>query len=204
MIVYVESNFVLETALVQDQHGACEEILRLAKRGSIELAVPAYAVVEPNATLFRRHKGRRLLHSQVSNEFRQLTRTRSYQSQRTTMASALAFLMGSIEEETERLAQTMENLLAVASVIPLDASVVALAAQCRSQHALPAQDAAVYASVLRHLQTESPAISCFLNRDLRDFDDPSVAGRLQRHNCKLLYSFDGGLGFVRSQLTPDP
>ncbi len=40
MRVYVESNFVLELVLEQEQHQACEEILALAASRTIELVLP--------------------------------------------------------------------------------------------------------------------------------------------------------------------
>lgn len=54
MNVYVESNFVLELALLQEQHVACEEILLLCERGTLRLVMPAYCLMEPYETLGRR------------------------------------------------------------------------------------------------------------------------------------------------------
>ena len=56
MRVYVESNFVLELVLEQEQHLACREIVRLAEAGIIELVVPAFGLLEPYMTLHRRHR----------------------------------------------------------------------------------------------------------------------------------------------------
>ena len=53
MRVYVESNFVLELVLEQEQHQACEEILTLAASRTIELALPAFALIEPYESMVR-------------------------------------------------------------------------------------------------------------------------------------------------------
>lgn len=53
MIVYVETNFVLELALGQEQSDSCREILRLAQSENLSLAVPAYSLMEPYETLIR-------------------------------------------------------------------------------------------------------------------------------------------------------
>ena len=45
--VYVESNFILELAFLQEQHQACLRILELTEQGSIRLAVPAYCIGMP-------------------------------------------------------------------------------------------------------------------------------------------------------------
>jgi hypothetical protein len=54
MRVYAESNFVLEIVLEQEQHQACEELVSLASAGSIELVLPAFALLEPYQTIVRR------------------------------------------------------------------------------------------------------------------------------------------------------
>ena len=52
MDVYVETNFVLELALLQEQHESCEKILRFQQTGKIRLIVPAYSLIEPFETIF--------------------------------------------------------------------------------------------------------------------------------------------------------
>jgi len=47
MIVYVESNFILEMVLGQKYASAIESILQLAERGKIELTFPSFALCEP-------------------------------------------------------------------------------------------------------------------------------------------------------------
>jgi hypothetical protein len=51
--VYVESNFVLELALLQEQHAACEAIVQLCEAGDLRLVLPAYSFMEPFETLRR-------------------------------------------------------------------------------------------------------------------------------------------------------
>ena len=40
MIVYVESNFILELAFDQDEASSCEDVLDLAEKGAISLVLP--------------------------------------------------------------------------------------------------------------------------------------------------------------------
>ena len=47
MIVYVESNFILELAYLQEDHENCGRILKLAEAGKIQLILPAFAIAEP-------------------------------------------------------------------------------------------------------------------------------------------------------------
>jgi hypothetical protein len=58
MIVTVESNFVLEIALRQDEVAECERLIALAGTGSIRLAMPACSLFEPFETMVRRRKQR--------------------------------------------------------------------------------------------------------------------------------------------------
>ena len=51
MNVYVESNFVLELALLQEQFASCEKMLGLCRSGDIPLVIPAYSLAEPYETL---------------------------------------------------------------------------------------------------------------------------------------------------------
>ena len=78
MIVYVESNFVLELALLQEESASCEAILQLAENGAIKLAMPAFSLGEPYETLVRRHGERRGLVSKLESEFKQLRRSSPY------------------------------------------------------------------------------------------------------------------------------
>lgn len=63
MIVYVETNFVLEVALGQEQAEAAAEILNRAEGGEIELAIPYLSLVEPFSTVTKRHRDRKHLSS---------------------------------------------------------------------------------------------------------------------------------------------
>ncbi|WP_217429931.1 hypothetical protein [Rugamonas rubra] len=75
MIVYVESNFVLELAFMQEENAECEGILQLAEAGVVQLAMPAFSVGEPYETLVRRHRERRALANKLTDELKQLRRS---------------------------------------------------------------------------------------------------------------------------------
>jgi hypothetical protein len=46
--VYVESNFVLQLALLQESHSSCEAILQLCEGDESRLVIPAFSLVEPS------------------------------------------------------------------------------------------------------------------------------------------------------------
>jgi predicted nucleic acid-binding protein len=75
MRVYAESNFVLEIVLEQEQHQACEELVSLASAGSIELVLPAFALLEPYQTIVRRKDDGKRFRDSLVDHAKQLERT---------------------------------------------------------------------------------------------------------------------------------
>ena len=197
--VYVETNFVLELALVQEQHESCGEILRFAEEGRFQLLIPAYSLIEPHETLGRRHRQRQKMKVDLDVELGQLTRNAAYAKRLGSFQDLSALLVDSADEETKRLDRVRERLLSVAEILPLDANTLATISHDQAQSDLSPQDGIVYASVIHHPRTAAPAESCFLSRD-RDFDDPAIVSDLRAHSCTLIRRFDDALQHIRSRL----
>ena len=200
MNVYLESNFVLELALLQEESASGEAILRLGEERRVHLVVPAYALVEPYETLTRRHKRREEMKKDFDVELGQLARTTTYADRLSGFRDLTALLIESADEADRRLEEVRSRLLKVAEVIPLDAAVLAASADSRREHGLSPQDALVYTAVLSHLQRTRPAQSCFLNRNYKDFGDPHIVEQLGRYNCKFFPRFDSGCQFILNAL----
>lgn len=202
MNVYVESNFVLELALQQEQSTSCQELIHLGERGQITLNVPAYCLAEPYETLARRRKERHQLKRNVDDALRQLERTRVYAEHVGRLESLTALLISSADEEKVRLDRVVAKIIDVSDVIPLKPGIMRESIGDQRRYDFSPQDAIVYASVASHLRARSSGDqSCFLNRNSKDFDDQNVVDELNRWRCKLLTRFDDGLSFVRSRLT---
>jgi len=92
------------------------------------------------------------------------------------------------------------EFLATAEIIPVDAAVLQSAADIEASFRLSGQDAIVLASVLRHLEAEIPAETCFLNRNSKDFDDPDIRDRLEALHCKFFPNFNQALGYISSRI----
>jgi predicted nucleic acid-binding protein len=200
VIVYVESNFVLEIALLQEEHEDCLRIIRLCKQGAARLVIPAFSLAEPYSTLYRRRKERLSLQEQLSREFNQLARTQTYRSQAPAMMAITTLLARSTKEEEDRLDAAIRRLLTVATVVPLTADTFNSAAQYQKQLHLSPFDAIVYASVLFHMNSHPREPKCFLNKNTKDFDDPDIESALTAARCKLLPRFDSGYQYIRSQV----
>lgn len=200
MTIYVESNFVLERALQQEQSDSCSEIMNLASRGSIRLAVPAFALAEPHEAISRKEAARSRLSSDLRSHLIELGRSKPHRAIPKSFDALAEILISNAREEREGLRSTVSELLLHAEVIALDSSVLTSAAEIQVRYGLSGQDAIVLASVLAHLDHARPAESCFLNRNAKDFDDPSILERLETRGCKFLASFDEGLRYIVSRI----
>jgi PIN domain len=198
MVVYVETNFVMEVALLQEQYESCEKIIGLCEAEKAELVIPAFSLIEPYDTIIRNGKNRKQLSRDIESAHTQLARSKPFKEQIDTLQELTAFLVRSEQDEMQRLRATLERLLAVAEIIPLSATIVS-AALAYTTFEKP-QDALVYASVIEHLSAAAEGKKCFFNKNSKDFDDPDIEDALKSHDCKMLFGFDNGLEYLTSQV----
>ena len=179
MTVYVESNFVLELALLQEQHENCDRILRLAEERRIRLVVPAYSLVEPFETLTRRFKKRQSMSEDVRSELKQLGRSAPYEERAQAFQDIAALFVQSQEDETQRLHATIERLCAVSELIPLNAALITDSLRHHPGD-FSSQDSVVYASVHHHLSVSEDGAGDPQIRNSKDFDNPDVQDSLEQ------------------------
>lgn len=200
MNVYVESNFVLEHALQQEESQSCAEIIRLASRGQIRLLVPAFSLAEPHQAISAKAKVRSRLGEDLRRHLGELARSKPHREIPATFDALSGALIASAQLEREGVRQTIWELLAVAEIIPLTAAVLRAAIDIEANFGLSGQDAIVLASVFGHLETDAPIESCFLNRNTRDFDDPDIRDKLEALRCKFFPKFAQALEYISSRL----
>lgn len=199
MRVYVESNFVLELALEQEQHHACKELVQLANEAAIELVVPAFALLEPHHTLVRRRSEGHDLRRQLEDQAKQLERTASITADVPRLREAAALVLRADQAAWKRLLDVRTKLLQVARVAVVDSRVMDDALKLATDIGLELPDAVMLAAVLVDA-TERPAKCIFLNRNTNDFDNPDVKARLRQVSCDFIGGFEGGLARVRHVL----
>lgn len=199
MRVYAESNFVLEIVLEQEQHQACEEMVRLAAAKSIELALPAFALLEPYQTIVRRKNEGKALHDGLGRSALQLRRTAWIEADVPRLREAADILLRAEQETSRRFLEVRTRLLDVARMIAIDDRALRAASLLATQLGIELPDALMLASVLGDAD-EHPSQSIFINRNTRDFDDPEVKARLRSVSCDLVWKFDDGLARVKSVL----
>ncbi|MFI3197318.1 MAG: PIN domain-containing protein [Methylococcaceae bacterium] len=200
MNVYVETNFVLELAFDQEQKTQCELILNLCETGKINLIIPAYCLAEPHEKLTRQANHRKELQRSLDNELVQLRRTKSYSNRVGSIQNIASLLVQSTEEEKVRFIKLRARFLKVAEIIPLTIDILREAANCEAPYDLDPQDAIVFASVISHLQKNPSVASCFLNKNIKDFDTPDIEDALKKNKCKMLPRFDSGHNFIMSKI----
>lgn len=196
MNVYVETNFVLELAFMQEQHESCEGILTLCEAGSAHLVLPAFCIAESYETQIRRSKEHDGIMKYLTDALGRLARSKPYQAETHTLQNVTGLLARSLQDEDQRLNDMVDRLLRVADMIPLDASVIADAMQFSVKYRLAPQDSLVYSSISHHLIATSDVDSCFINRD-KHFADPDIVESLTDKGCRLLFNFDDGYHFIR-------
>lgn len=196
MNVFVETNFVIEAALEQQEASFCIALLQLAAQGRIRLLLPAYSLVEPHETLTRRHLDREVLRSNVSRELAQLARSTPLAERVAASQEIVKLLADSAEYETRRIEEVKQRIRTVGQVLSLDLNVLTNAADCQNRFDLSPQDAVVYASIRGYLEGDHASASCFVSRNPADFDDPDLRQDLTTVNCKYFSSFATALQYI--------
>jgi hypothetical protein len=200
MTVYVESNFVLEQSLQQEECDSCAELIDLASKGRILLAVPAFSLAEPHVAILGKEKARTRLSNDLRHHLFELGRSKPHRAVPATFETLASVLIASAQFERDGLRDTISRLLQTAEVISLDSAILRSASEIQVEFGMSGQDAIVLASVLAHLDLHHPPESCFLNRNSKDFDDPDVRERLEAHGCGFFASFEAGLRYIVARI----
>ncbi len=201
MNVYVETNFLLEVALVQEQHESCERIIGLCESGCATLLVPTFSIAECYENVIRRAKERGQIHKRLSEELAELSRSKPYKDKIDALQSITGLLVRSNDEEDKRLTAVLERVSKIAMLVPLEADIIAAANRRRATFKQP-QDSIVYCSVLHHLDSQGGAEGCFINRNSRDFSDLEIVESLKSRGCKMLYDFNKGWDYLSHGIGP--
>jgi predicted nucleic acid-binding protein len=200
MNVYVESNFVLEHALEQEDGDTCTEVIRLAANRQLSLVIPAFSLAEPHQAIYGKAKMRSRLGEDLRVHLGELGRSRPHREIPASFDALAAALIASAQFEREGVRRTVSALLQASEIIPLDAGILRSAAAIELDYGLSGQDSIVLASVLAHLETTTPAESCFLNRNAKDFDDPDIRERLEALRCKFFAKFAPALAYILTRI----
>lgn len=178
MIVYVESNFILEMVLRQREAGSAERILELAENGKIELAFPSFALCEPFWTITRRERDQGRLSKLLEGMIDQLP---------TLLANAA-------KKEKDNLWAAVSRLVEVGTSIETDRACLRRALEYQKRFDFSQQDSIIYSAVIADIRRRPFAeAKCFISTNYKDFKDPEIITELNGHNCRYEQSFGRGL-----------
>jgi hypothetical protein len=165
--------------------------------------IPACALFEPYETLRRRAKERAKIADELKQELQQLARTDTYAELGKTSETVTRTLAESSKEQAGSLAKTIDKLVRIATVIPLDANVIKHSLAVQLAYGLTPQDSVVFASIDRFFGAQGDNPKLFANKNRRDFANDLVEGQLAKHNCKLLPKFSQARGYIEGLLQKD-
>lgn len=123
MIVYVESNFVLEIALNQEQSVSAEAILSLAEQEKIKLAFPSFALSEPFTTIMYRNGKRSHLYRELDATLKEIKRSEPLKDIALSIDTLIAALKLAGKNAFDPLHSVFGRMLAAGRSIETDSSI---------------------------------------------------------------------------------
>jgi hypothetical protein len=199
VIVYVESNFVLEVARRQDDSVSADAILALAESGVLLLAYPAFALAEPFSVARRAGADRHRLAISLRDSVHELGRSEPYRALAEALRPVVPSLLRIEREETDRLERTVARMLESGTRIDLDRAAFEEAQSFVRRIELTVPDAIILSCVLRHLRSTEPGVpKCFVSTNSKDFGAPAVRGELERLGCRYISRFADALAYLKS------
>ncbi|HVR39535.1 MAG TPA: PIN domain-containing protein [Thermoanaerobaculia bacterium] len=198
MIVVVETNFILELVIEQEEAEACQEIFDLCSRRKAKLVLPAFSIAEAGAVIERRTGSRRAfikedLDEQLRDAFRSDVLRRYAQS----LSVVKEELRKAESDETHNWTRFRSKRY---THIELTGALLEEAAWLETMKGWRMPDAIVLASVRKYLErlrkrdTATPAL--FVSRD-KDF--LRAKNELQKLGCRIVVSYRDAVEIIRRQ-----
>ena len=199
MILYVESNFVVEWVFEQEQSHAVEELLLMAERSELDLMIPAFALVEPIWSIENTKSSKDLL-SGLEYLRAEISRTSNKEDVQAQIMAMTATVRSLQSDHEFRLGWVTRRLLDCASLIPLHTKNIRLSFHLERPLNLAPLDAIILASILDDLKSQpKDQDKVFCSRDREAFARKAVREHLQVDNCQLIPNFSDALAFAKSR-----
>jgi hypothetical protein len=200
--VYVETNFVLEICFRRPEAEAATEILGLAERKLVDLAIPAFCLVEARGPVQAELKRADRLTDELDAFSAQADRFRQsgLPSAPLTYAARLLETLESVEWPA--FANALTGVLSAARLIPLDHGSIRGSHIFASALGLDRWDAAVFACVWDEAVHRRPdGLLVFVSSDNRFVN--AARGDLERQGIRSFSSIADALGYLRHLLADD-
>jgi hypothetical protein len=199
MIVYIESNLLLEIVLDQEQSASAKRLLDGSDAGAIDLRYPFISLYEPLSRVISLQAQRNSLSAELDRHSRQL----QWSSDRLDVVSDLSRTRISLARlakiESDSYEGVMQRVLQHGRPMAFNASVFAEAIRIQYELSLELPDAMVLGSILSDMRSlAKDTTSCFCSRDSKAFGKQEVKSVLKHHNCKYIASFAGAIEYLDS------
>jgi predicted nucleic acid-binding protein len=200
MIVYVESNFLLELILQQGQRAEATALVEWARAKTIQLRVPAFSLVEPDWTLRKNATQREQAIQPLTAEQVQLSRS----AHRRHLTGIIEELTGRLRElrmeDVRGYEQVLSEMLATTTVLDLTSNTVSESMRLRQQFGLQVQDAVVLATILADVAlADRKEALLFVTRD-SDFANPDIVAELAKCRCPVVTDFASAVEHIRRSI----
>lgn len=199
MIVYIETNFVVEVALEQEQLASAEAILALAEQKKVTLAFPNFIFSEAFECIMRGRRERNSLYTNVANSLLYLQRSKPHQNIMSQMEPLINILKEAHFRQLDRLHLTFERLFDFGECVGVDTLCLRNALGYQQNVGLEPQDSIIYATVVADLRARPEnEKKCFLSRDRRAFEKESkVKTELISYDCSYINNFVDGFKYIQ-------
>jgi predicted nucleic acid-binding protein len=182
MIVYVESNFILELVRGQKQSRAAETILQLAENRKIELVFPSFALGETFANVVNRERNQERLSKSLEGMLDELP----------------IMLSEAARRERDNLWSTVSRLVDAGVSIETNTICLNQALDYQKRLRLTQQDSIIYSATIIDMQQRPfKETKCFLNSNSKDFKVEAILSELNSYNCHYEQNFGKGLNYIQ-------
>jgi hypothetical protein len=190
LTLYVESNFVLQVVLGQEELTSAEKILTAAESGTIELALPTFSLSESFVRISRGIRDRQRLRTQFAEQVTQLVRSSPHANEMAVLQTVPNHLDQINTREGIRLAATVERILKCTRPIDFNASVFQGALNYEGQFDLDVENAIILSSIMSDLQSNRGLRRhVFVTSNRAHFGKPDIVAELRRVDCDSIWDF---------------
>ena len=166
MITYIESNFIVEMALEQEQMTPVRAILDLVENKQIKLIFPNFVFSEPFERILRERRERNVLYNSLVKTLNDLQRSEPHKDIIHDMKPVTRILREASARQIVLLHSTFERLLHIGECVNISADHFKNVSAYQQDLNLSPQDSIIYATIMEDLPTR-PKVEkkCFLSRD---------------------------------------
>ena len=199
MIVYVETNLLVEIALDQEQAESARRIVDFAKAKRIQLVLPAISIAESYWAISAKAEKRQPLLTQLVDAHRDLSRSAPLHFFSDSLRELGDAFLKLHQEHLDGFRSLLSDVLRLAHLVELGGETVASAMAIDLRYGQGLLDSMVLASVHAHITEQGRvAPKLFTTRD-RDLFGVAKQVLVADYNCTCIPSYDDSAKFIEAR-----